>query len=84
MELLQEFDLDLEYINDKEIVVVDTLYRQPTENPISCFKSPLIKKIKTHYANDHAFKLPIKNLSKVSTSIKEIEKFKSYELRNKE
>ena len=51
-------------------------------NIFSCINSSLIDKIKTHYANDDAFKLSFENSSKESRFIEEIEQFKSYDLKN--
>ena len=49
---------------------------------VSYMKSCLIDGIKIHYANDNAFDLPFEIYLKKLRSIKEIEQFESYDLRN--
>ena len=82
MELLQEFDFDLEYVKGKENVVADALSKRPLTNAISCIGNSLIDEIKMHYVNDDFFKFPFESLSKETRSIDEIEKFKSFDLKD--
>jgi hypothetical protein len=82
MELLQEFDFDIEYIKNKENVVVDALSKRPLANAISCIKNSLIDEIKVHYVNDDVLRIPYEFLSKEARTSEEIEKFKSYGLKD--
>ena len=82
MELLQEYDFEIEYVKGKENVVADALSRRPVVNAISCIKNTLIDEIKIHYAGDKVFSLPCESLIKDSRTQGEIEQFKSYELKD--
>ena len=82
MELLQEFDFDLEYVKGKENVVADALSRRLLANAISCIGNSLIDEIKMHYANDDFFKFPFESLFKETRSVDEIENFKSFDLKD--
>ena len=50
MELLQEFDFDMEYVKGKENVVAHALSKRPLANAISYIRNPLIDEIKIYYA----------------------------------
>jgi hypothetical protein len=76
MELLQEYDFDIEYVKGKENVVADALSRRPLANAISCIRNSLIDEIKIHYVDDEFFKLSFESLSKEARTGNEIEKFK--------
>ena len=82
MELLQEFDFDMEYVKDEENVVVDALSRRPLTNAILCIKNSLIDEIKTYYANENFFKNPLEILAKEVKIIVEIDRFKSIALKD--
>lgn len=82
MELLQEFDFDVKNIKGKENVVVDALSKRPLANVISYIKNSLMDEIKMHYIDDEFFNIPFKSLSKEARTANEIEKFKSFELKD--
>jgi hypothetical protein len=73
--------------------VADALSRRPLANAISCIRNSLIDEIKVHYVNVHYVKVhyvkvhdvlrvPYESLGKEARTSEEIEKFKSYELKN--
>ena len=49
MELLQEFDFDMEYVKGMKSVATDVLSRRPLANAISCIRNSLIDEIKMYY-----------------------------------
>ena len=55
VELLQEFDFDIEYIKAKENLVADILSRRLFANAIICIKNILMGEIKWHYVIDDFF-----------------------------
>ena len=82
MELLQEFDFYMEYVKGKENVVADGLSRRSLANAILCIGNSLIDEIKMHYANDDFFKFSFESSSKETRFVNEIEKFKSFDLKD--
>jgi len=57
VELMQQYDFDIEYIKGKENVVANALSRRPMSNAISYIKSCLIDEIKMHYISDELMML---------------------------
>jgi len=82
MELLQEFNFDIEYIKGKENVVVDALSRRLLANAFSCIRNSLMDEIKMHYPNDNFFRSSFESLSKEARTMDKIDKFKSFELKD--
>lgn len=82
MELLQEFDFEIEYVKERKIVVADALSRRLMANAISYIKNSLIDEIKMRYVDDEIFSLPYESLIKESKTRKEIEQFKFCELKD--
>ena len=63
-------------------VVADALSTRPLANAILCIKKYLMDKIKMDYIDDEFFNIPFESLSKEARIANEIEKFKSFELKD--
>ena len=57
MKLMQEFNFEIQYMKDKENVVIHSLSRRPFPNAVFLVKDTIVDKIKRFYKDDMLFSI---------------------------
>ena len=80
MELMQEFNFEIQYVKGKKNVVAYSLSRRSFSNAVPLVKDITLDKIKGYYMDDVFFSIHFESLSKKSRTQEEIDKLSTYAL----